>query len=317
MISLEEREKIYRALEEEREPVIQLFQRAFSFPYTPDTEVILVYVGNRLFDFEMSVRPCTSLPLFDLVPYRYEENGEPVYEIEELKLKKFRCDTYLDESRRYDVRYAEKVRPLFANWLSDLLRSVSGYHRFPYPIYLSFSADYPHYYNLRTKKFVKYKVSQEDQRKIIEAFQYVEDEITRSFQELFTYSYTRETEAILLEAKFDQIYGFSFDFKPITNQLKEVPLYYDRSGKPVFGYLHMGTEIHFEKFLDVNAIIHQDLDAVYSVIMERLFVKWLGKFLKTVKGYRSFPYPIYFTHESLYPHYYDIRTGKLKKMEGI
>ena len=158
---------------------------------------------------------------------------------------------------------------------------------------------------------MRYQVSLADQQNIMMVFDSMRDEFTYLFREIFSHPYTEETEVIVLDALFDNIYSFSVDSKPVTETFEEAPLYYDRSGKAVFGNMGFGGTFNFERALDIDTIIEEGFDNIYQVTIERLFVRWMTDFLASLEGYHQFPYPIFFTYENLFPDYYDLQTGKL------
>lgn len=307
MIPLDDRGKSVQEMRRDWTKMIRFLESVLSYRYTPETEVLLFLARNNLDEVEIEVRPSTTEPLFGAAPLRYDENGDPVYNVFTTVCEKsdFLPDLFDEEV------YPDQYKGSFVAWISSLLNQINQFHSFPYPLYLSFKEDYPHYYDLRVGKFTRYQVSRADQENIMMVFDSMKDEFTYLFREIFSHPYTEETEVIVLDALFDHIYSFSVDSKPVTEAFEEVPLYYDRSGKPVYGNMGFGGTFNFERALDIDTIIEEGFDSIYQITIERLFVKWMTDFLANLEGYHQFPYPIIFTYENLFPDYYDLQTGKL------
>jgi hypothetical protein len=163
----------------------------------------------------------------------------------------------------------------------------------------------------RRRRVKKTKVPEEDQYKILAAFERERDDIIKMFKEIFAFPYVEETTMVMLEALTDTA-GIGFDVYPNYEPMERAPLTEADRGSNVIrpGDIVSGGSVSLGEIFDDEELLWSDRLDSYLFVAEQLLVKWLGKRMKEVEGYDTFPYPICICFQGDEPYYWDLATGK-------
>ncbi|MEU5945069.1 hypothetical protein ABZ793_05840 [Micromonospora sp. NPDC047465] len=137
-----------------------------------------------------------------------------------------------------------------------------------------------------------------DQLVMLQVLEECKEELKREFNAMFSFSYPRETQLIVLEAE-SYYFGLGFAAYP-----------YERAAEPVVPKrLIASGSVSFNNHLDDEDL---DEDGDYCLFSEKLFVKWLGRILNEFRGYEDFPYRIAISYRGG-TYCRDVATGRLIK----
>lgn len=152
-------------------------------------------------------------------------------------------------------------------------------------------------------------ISSADKEKILKAFQDKKEEVVKVLKNIISYSYTDETQMIVLDAEDFKI-GIGFDAFPYEDIYEEAPTYYDENGEAVFGDEIGSVSIAALKYLNEKELDARGEVFKYLKAARPLLVQWLRGLLQEMEEYKQFPYPIVLTFKDDYPDHYDLKTGE-------
>lgn len=153
MNNLEEK-KIQRAMDIEREEVLETFKKVFSYSFFDEVEMILFHTELYSHGLGFSVSPHEDI--LEEAPLYYNDQGNPIHDdIDSGSIDVFHFLDMESISQRGDAHlYINITKPLFAQWLHERWKEAGGEQSL-LQFALTYQDYYPSYYDLRTMEYHK------------------------------------------------------------------------------------------------------------------------------------------------------------------